>query len=299
MSYLCSWNDPKRPISSDASLSGACGASSRRRRWWRWCLAEATRGRGRIGCCRVSARPGKPRRSWCGRGGGRWAAGLEGGGTGTRAGRTPKRRARASADQRVMPGARGPAPGPMAARPALSDGSRAAGSAGHDSADGDQAGTWRRGASLLPPQAPPPPSMRSPQAQPRRGRGGRGGAALPPWPPGPCASSDGRRRPRHPQDGRTWVGAGTLRRAAAAAARGGREWGAVAGARLMTSQPGCGSAGARTWLRRRRPRAALGPERPAPSCGAARRSAPSESAPARGLEAPRRLGPPPGQPPLA
>lgn len=175
-----------------------------------------------------------------------------------------------------MPGARGPAPSPMAAHPALSERSGAAGSAGHDSADGDQAGNWRRRTSLLPPQAPPPPSMRSPQAQPRRGRGGRGGAALPPRPPGPCASSDGRRQPRHPQDRRTWVGAGTLRRAAAAAARGGREWGAVAGARLMTSQPGCGSAGARTWLRRRRrrrPRAALGPERPAPSCGAARQSA--------------------------
>lgn len=208
VSYLCSWSDPRRPISSDASLSGACGASSRRRRWWRWCLAEATRGRGRIGCCRVSARPGKPRRSWCGRGGGSWAAGLEGGGTGTRAGRTPERRARASADQRVMPGARGPAPGPMAAHPALSEGSRAAGSARHDSADGDQAGTWRRAASLLPPQAPPPPSMRSPQAQPRRGRGGRGGAALPPWPPGPCASSYGRRQPRHPQTGARGSGRG-------------------------------------------------------------------------------------------
>ncbi|XP_060020090.1 BEN domain-containing protein 6 [Lagenorhynchus albirostris] len=45
----------------------------------------------------------------------------------------------------------------------------------------------------------------------------------------------------------------------------------------MTSRPGCGSAGARTWLLRlrRQPRAAPGPERPAPSRGAARRSAPS------------------------
>lgn len=118
VSYLGSLNDPKRPISSDASLSGACGASSKRRRWWRWCPAEATRGRGHIGCCRVSARRGKPRRSWCGRGGGGEAAGLEGGGTGTRAGRTTKRRARASAAQRVMPGARGPATSPMAAHPA-------------------------------------------------------------------------------------------------------------------------------------------------------------------------------------
>lgn len=53
-----------------------------------------------------------------GKAGGDSAAGLEGGGTGTRAGRTPGRRARASAAQRVMPGARGPAPSPMAAHPA-------------------------------------------------------------------------------------------------------------------------------------------------------------------------------------
>lgn len=86
--------------------------------------------------------------------------------------------------------------------------------------------------------------------------------------------------------------------AAAAAARGGREWGAVAGARLMTSQPGCGSAGARTWLRRR-PRAALGPERPAPSSGAARQSARSAGTPAGPLKAPGRWGPPPIQPPSA
>lgn len=211
MSYLGSLNDPKRPISSDASLSGACGASSKRRRWWRWCPAEATRGRGHIVCCRVSARRGKPRRSWCGRGGGGLAAaGLEGGGTGTRAGRTKKRRARASAAQRVMPGARGPASSPMAAHPApaaLWEWSRAAGSACHDSADGDEAGTWRRGASPLPPQAPPPPSVRSPRAQPRRGRGGLGGAALPLWPPGSRASSCGRRRPRHPRS-RAHVGRG-------------------------------------------------------------------------------------------
>lgn len=31
VSHLCFWNAPKRPISSDASLSGACGASSRRK----------------------------------------------------------------------------------------------------------------------------------------------------------------------------------------------------------------------------------------------------------------------------
>lgn len=68
-----------------------------------------------------------------------------------------------------------------------------AGSACHDSADGDKAGTWRQGASPFPPLAPPPPSVRSLRAQSRRGRGGRGGAARPSRPPGPCASSCGRR----------------------------------------------------------------------------------------------------------
>ncbi|XP_078227017.1 uncharacterized protein LOC144582402 [Callithrix jacchus] len=89
--------------------------------------------------------------------------------------------------------------------------------------------------------------------------------------------------------------------AAAAAARGGREWGAAAGARLMTSRPGCGSAGARTWLRRfrRRPRAAPGPESPAPSRGAARQPAPSAGALAGRLSLPGHPGLPPNQPPLA
>ncbi|KAK2113899.1 hypothetical protein P7K49_008165 [Saguinus oedipus] len=89
--------------------------------------------------------------------------------------------------------------------------------------------------------------------------------------------------------------------AAAAAARGGREWGAAAGARLMTSRPGCGSAGARTWLRRfrRRPRAAPGLESPAPSRGAARQSALSAGALAGRLSLPAHPGLPPKQPPLA
>lgn len=97
--HLGSLNDPKRPISWDASLSGACGASSRRRRWWRWCLAEAAGGRGHIGCYRVSAGRGTRRRSWCGLG----AAGRRaGGGTGGRRHRHPRgahaaRRARLSA----------------------------------------------------------------------------------------------------------------------------------------------------------------------------------------------------------
>nr|XP_045721363.1 uncharacterized protein C10orf95-like [Mirounga angustirostris] len=104
-----------------------------------------------------------------------------------------------------------------------------------------------------------------------------------------------------PEAGRTWVGAGTRRRAAAAAARGGREWGAAAGARLMTSRPGCGNAGARTWLRRlrRRPRAAPGPECPAPSRGAARQYARSADAQTPRLSAPRHPGLPPIQPPWA
>lgn len=78
-----------------------------------------------------------------------------------------------------------------------------------------------------------------------------------------------------PKTGARGSGRGFGAWAAAAAAPGGREWGAAAGARLMTSRPGCGSAGARTWLRwllRRRPQAALGLERPAPSRGAVRQS---------------------------
>uniref|UniRef100_A0A8I4A657 Uncharacterized protein n=1 Tax=Callithrix jacchus TaxID=9483 RepID=A0A8I4A657_CALJA len=69
----------------------------------------------------------------------------------------------------------------------------------------------------------------------------------------------------------------------------------------MTSRPGCGSAGARTWLRRfrRRPRAAPGPESPAPSRGAARQPAPSAGALAGRLSLPGHPGLPPNQPPLA
>lgn len=85
-----------------------------------------------------------------------------------------------------------------------------------------------------------------------------------------------------PKTGARGLGRGRGARAAASVARGGREWGAAVGARLMTSQLGCGSAGARTWLQRLwlRPRATLGPECPAPSCGAACQSAPSEGTPA-------------------
>lgn len=105
-----------------------------------------------------------------------------------------------------------------------------------------------------------------------------------------------------PKTGARGSGRGLSAGAATAAAHGGREWGAAAGARLMTSRPGCGSAGARTWLRRlrrRRPRAALGPERPAPSRGAVLQSVHSAGARTVCLSAPRRLVLPPIQPPLA
>lgn len=92
-----------------------------------------------------------------------------------------------------------------------------------------------------------------------------------------------------PKTGARGSGRGLGAWAAAAAALGGREWGAAAGARLMTSRRGCGSAGARTWLRRlrlRRPRVALGLERPAPSRGAVLQSVLSSDSQTRCLGSP-------------
>ncbi|XP_073080401.1 uncharacterized protein [Manis javanica] len=226
-SYLGSLNDPKRQISSDASLSGACSASSRRRRSWRWCPAEATRGRGHIGCCRVSAGPGKPRRPWCGRGGGSSAAGLEGGAAGTRTGRTTQRRGRESATRRVRRRDRDPACSPMAAQPAPAALRRRSRAARAPSVT-QQRAAWRRLGGGEPLPSLPRRSGPRPGAA-RRGRGGLGGAAKP---------------------GARGSGRGRGSRTAVAAARGGWDWAPRRGAQLMTSRPGCSSAGPRTSLRR-------------------------------------------------
>lgn len=64
VSYLGSLSALKRRIWWDASLSGACGASSRRTELWRRSRAREAAGRGHIGCCKVSATLGTRRRSW-------------------------------------------------------------------------------------------------------------------------------------------------------------------------------------------------------------------------------------------
>lgn len=65
LTYLGSGSAPRRRISwdADACLSGAYGASSRRRVWWRRCPAGAAAKRGRTGCCTVAAAPRTRRRS--------------------------------------------------------------------------------------------------------------------------------------------------------------------------------------------------------------------------------------------
>lgn len=199
-----------------------------------------------------------------------------------------------------------PAPSPMAEHPApaaLREWARAAGSAGHDSADGDEAGTWRRGASPLPPRGPRPRLCAAPGRSPAGdAAGGEEQRCCRRGHPGPAHRPAAAAGLGIPESGARGAGRGRGARAAAAAARGGREWGAAAGARRMTSRPGCGSAGARTWLRRlrRRPRAALGPERPAPSRGAARPPGRAVRGCTAGrLSTPRHLGLPPLQSPSA
>jgi hypothetical protein len=106
-----------------------------------------------------------------------------------------------------------------------------------------------------------PPGAAPPGTRRRAGRSG-GALGIVRWPRAARAS---------PKRGARGAGRG---RGAGLAARGGRERGAAAGARDDITA-GCGSAGARTWLRRRRRRrAAPRPERPAPSRGAPVRAVP-------------------------